>query len=68
MRRVSGETEVWADGYSFMEFRHGPLGLVPYHYEARPSGSAFPPPEAAVSTTEPIRDSSLTIRGYQFTA
>jgi hypothetical protein len=31
---IGDEAEVWADGYSFIEFQHTGTGLVPYHYES----------------------------------
>lgn len=46
MKKTQDEAEIWADGYSFVEFQRTGTGLVPYHHESRPSTPA--PPVAAL--------------------
>ncbi len=40
--RVGDEAEVWADGYSFVEFQRTGTGLVPYHHETNSAGATLP--------------------------
>ncbi|MCG6538660.1 hypothetical protein MCB86_01040 [Pseudomonas sp. KSR10] len=42
MNKLQDEAEIWADGYSFVEFQRTGTGLVPYHHESRPLSSAPP--------------------------
>lgn len=48
---IRNEAEVWADGYSFIEFQHTGIGLVPHHYESAPL-SFTRPAAVAISAIE----------------
>ena len=40
--RAGDEAEVWADGYSFVEFQRTGTGLIPYHHESDSAGVTLP--------------------------
>ncbi|AHL77634.1 hypothetical protein CH92_09925 [Stutzerimonas stutzeri] len=42
MKKIQDEAEIWADGYSFVEFQRTGTGLIPYHHEFRSSTPAPP--------------------------
>ena len=56
--------EIWADGYSFIEFERTGTGLVPYHYETRPtlSQAVSDPADRMRATAHPLAD-ALGIKG-----
>jgi hypothetical protein len=52
---IEDEAEVWADGYSFIEFQHTGTGLVPYHYESAPP-RLTQPAVVAISAAEYVAE------------
>jgi len=67
--QADDEAEVWADGYSYMEFEQTGAGLVPFHYESRPSLS-LPEPLTAMAERDPaaIRQDSHADSQWTLTA
>lgn len=66
MRRAGGESEIWADGYSYLELRHDVLGLVPYHHETRPAACTRQPLEPVLR--KPLNLAKSTQADYPFMA
>lgn len=52
MKRIADEAQVWADGYSFVEFERTGTGLVPYDHALHTSSPRSPSPDVELSVDE----------------